>query len=82
MAPTPGLARRQLEPAQPRAARIANGGFVTRIFIVVIVSEQRDPPSSTYPAAPAVDTTGEAVSEPRPLAKCQTSNVVQLRRAS
>lgn len=40
------------------------------LAIVVIVADPRDPPSSTFPAAPAIDTTGETVEETiRPLAK-------------
>lgn len=44
------------------------------LAIVVIVAEYRDPPSSTFPAAPAIDTTGESAEEvaaptTRPLAK-------------
>jgi hypothetical protein len=40
------------------------------LAIVFIVADHRDPPSSTFPAAPAIETTGEAVEETaRPLAK-------------
>ncbi len=40
------------------------------LAIVFIVADHRDPPSSTFPAAPAIDTTGEEVKETtRPLAK-------------
>lgn len=40
------------------------------IVLVVLVPVYRDPPSSTFPAAPAIDTTGETVEETvRPLAK-------------
>lgn len=40
------------------------------LAIVVILSETREPPSSTFPSAPAIDTTGEPVEETaRPLAK-------------
>ncbi len=40
------------------------------LAIVVIVADRREPPSSTFPAAPAIDTTGEVVKETiRPLAK-------------
>lgn len=53
------------------------------LAIVVIIAEQRDPgPSSTFPAAPAIDTTGEAVKETaRPLAKV-VPFVRSLRRVS
>jgi hypothetical protein len=47
------------------------------IVLVVLVPVYRDPPSSTYPAAPAIDTTGETLDETtRPLAK-----VIPLARA-
>jgi hypothetical protein len=44
------------------------------LAIVFIVADHREPPSSTFPAAPAVDATGETVEETtrppaRPLAK-------------
>lgn len=40
------------------------------LAIVVILADPRDPPSSTFPAAPVIDTTGETVEETvRPLAK-------------
>lgn len=44
------------------------------LAIVVILSETREPPSSTFPAAPAIDVEGELVEETtlpaaRPLAK-------------
>ncbi len=52
------------------------------IVLVVLVPVYRDPPSSTFPAAPAIETTGETVEETtrpatRPLAK-----VVPIRRVA
>lgn len=52
-------------------------------ILIVIVAETRETPSSTFPAAPAIDVEGEPVEEARPLrlAKCSTSNVIPLKRA-
>lgn len=44
--------------------------FVFVPVLVIVPVPYRDPPSSTFPAAPAIDTTGEEVQEPaRPLAR-------------
>jgi hypothetical protein len=39
------------------------------LAIVVILAETRDPPSSTFPAAPAIDVEGESVEEAAPVAR-------------
>lgn len=39
-------------------------------IVVILSGETREPPSSTFPSAPAIDTTGETVEETtRPIAK-------------
>jgi hypothetical protein len=49
------------------------------IILVVLVPVYRDPPSSTFPSAPVIDTTGESVDEQAPAA---ASNVVPFRRVA
>lgn len=48
------------------------------LAIVFIVADHRDPPSSTFPAAPAIETTGEAVEEAAPIAR-PLAKVIPLR---
>lgn len=65
--------RRLSPPRPPRpSGTLSKGVQVSRpriLAIVVIVAEYRDPPSSTFPAAPAIDTTGESAEETRPVAR-------------
>jgi hypothetical protein len=46
----------------------------TRTVVILIVSETRESPSSTFPAAADIDAEGETIEEARPgLAKCWPS---------
>jgi hypothetical protein len=48
------------------------------VILILIVSDNREPPSSTFPAAPAIDTDGETISETtRPLAKVYPMRVAR-----
>ncbi len=49
------------------------------LAIVFIVADHRDPPSSTFPAAPAIETTGEEVQETSPVASRPLAKVIPLR---